>query len=293
MTPISTIDLHLHTHYSDGRFSPEEVLRHAVNVGLKTIAITDHDNTNGSRHIADLARQLGVELIPAVEFTSRLPGCDTSPEKGDIDVLGYFLTLDNPEFRAFEQAALNDIHLRVGECCDCLTGMGYPITLEEVFAENPRYAGVLPLVHAIQKKGYAQDWDSAQRLVDSGWLPGRLSPFTAAQVIEQIHLAGGVAVLAHPAAIHCNGEWLQVRQLGGLVQAGLDGLEIYHPRLDQKARTYFLKLAHQFNLLVSGGSDSHGWGVGLHRIGSQPVSPEMVEALRSRHEVLQSIIRSE
>ena len=293
MTPISTVDLHLHTFYSDGRFSPEEVLRHAANVGLKTIALTDHDNANGARHAVDLARQLGMELIPAIEFTSRLPGCDTSPEKGDIDILGYFLALDNPEFRAFEQAALNDIHIRVGECCDSLTSMGYPITREEVFAENPRYAGVLHLVHAVQKKGCAQDWNSAQRLVDSRWLPVRLSPFTTAQVIEQIHLAGGVAVLAHPAAIRCNGEWLQARQLGRLVQAGLDGLEIYHPRLDQKARTYFLKLARQFELLVSGGSDSHGWGVGLNRTGSQPVRPEMVEALRARHEVLQSIIRSE
>jgi predicted metal-dependent phosphoesterase TrpH len=293
MTPISTIDLHLHTFYSDGRFSPEEVLRHAANVGMKTLAFTDHDNTNGSRQAVELARQLGLELIPAAEFTSRLPGCDTSPEKGDIDVLGYFLALDDPEFCAFERAALNDMHIRIGECCDCLTGMGYPVTLEEVFAENPRYAGLLPLVHVVQKKGYANDWDSAQRLVDSGWLPGRLSPFTTAQVIEQIHLAGGVAVLAHPAAIRDKGEWLQARQLGRLVQVGLDGLEIYHPRLDQKARTYFLKLAQQFNLLVSGGSDSHGWGIGLNRTGSQPVSFEMMEALRSRHELLKSIIRAE
>jgi 3',5'-nucleoside bisphosphate phosphatase len=293
MTPISTVDLHLHTFYSDGRFSPEDVVRHAANMGLKTIAITDHDNANGSRQAAELACQMGLELIPAVEFTSRFPGCNTFPEKGDIDILGYFLSLDNPEFHAFEQAALNDIHTRVGECCEYLTGMGYPITLQEVFAENPHYAGVLTLVQAIQKKGYTQDFDSAQRLVDRGWLPGRLCPFTTAQVIEQIHLAGGVAVLAHPAAIHCDGEWLQPRQLDLLVQAGLDGLEIYHPRLDEKARAYFLKLAHLSNLLVSGGSDSHGWDTGLNRLGSQPVNLEMVAALRSRSEVLQSIIRSQ
>ena len=280
---MSTIDLHMHSHYSDGKFSPKELLRHAASLGLKTLAITDHDNTRGAREALPLARELGLELVPAIEFTSRWPGCNAPPGEGDIDVLGYFVALDNLEFQAFEQATLNDIHARIADCCARLTAARCPLSLDDAFAENPHYAGLVHLILAAQKKGYAADWASALRLIQDAWKQVRLSPFTLRQVIEQIHLAGGVAILAHPAVIECGNGWIQREQVAQLVEWGLDGLEIYHHRLDEQAQAHFLDLAHRFDLLVSGGSDEHGWSGGFKRMGTQPVTVEMLQAIRARH----------
>jgi predicted metal-dependent phosphoesterase TrpH len=283
MTPTATIDLHIHTHYSDGKYSPADILRHAARIGLETVALTDHDNTGGVREALPLARELGLELIPAIEFTCRWPACDAPPGLGDIDVLGYFVDLDDPDFRAFERATLDDIHARTADCCARLTAAGHPLSLDDVFAENPRYAGILPLILAVQSKGYAGEWEPAVQLVTEHWVRVRLSCFTIQQVIASIHRAGGVAVLAHPVTVKCGGDdLLGADQLALLVEAGLDGLEVYHFRLDEPARAHFLALARQFDLLVSGGSDDHGWFSELKHVGNQPVTPDLVESLRAR-----------
>jgi len=273
----------MHTHYSDGKYSPADLLRYAASIGLETVAITDHDNANGVREALPLARELGIELVPAVEFACHWDQCDSPLGNGEIDILGYFIALGNPEFQAFEQAALNDTCTRMADCCARLTAAGYPISLDDVLAENPHYAGGVQLIFAMQSKGYANSWDAAFRLVVEQWNQVRLSRFTIQQVIEQIHLAGGVAILAHPTAVRCGDDWLQANQLALLAEMGLDGLEVYHPRLDGKARAHFSALAKQFNLLISGGSDEHGWYKGLERIGNQPITSEMVESLRARH----------
>jgi len=281
--PASTLDLHTHTCFSDGKFSPSELLHYAASIGLQTIAITDHDNTNGVREALALAQDLGLELIPAIELTCQWPQCEPLPGDGDIDVLGYFVDLENPEFQAFERAALDDIHLRTADCCASLTAEGHPVTLQEVFAENQHYAGVLQLILAVIKKGHAEDWGAAFKMVAEKWAQVRLSHFTIQEVIGAIHSAGGVAVLAHPVLVKCNGNRLREKDLLQLKEMGLDGLEIFHPRLDEEARSYFSALAKRLNLLVSGGSDEHGWFTDFENIGSQPVTSEVLESLRRRH----------
>jgi predicted metal-dependent phosphoesterase TrpH len=281
MPPQSTCDLHLHTFYSDGRASPAEMLQHAADIGLTTVAITDHDNADGAREALPIAAQLGLELIPAIEFTCRWDDC-ASPDEKDIDVLGYFVDIDDPQFQRVEQAALDDLHQRIADCCAGLTAAGYPVTLDEVFVENPRYAGALQLTFALRRKGFAEDWAASFALFMPHWKRARPSHLTIDQAIAAIHAAGGVAVLAHPATIRCDGQWLQAEQMAALVEMGLDGVEIYHFRLDAAARAHFLALAEQFDLLVSGGSDDHGWRPGFPRMGSEPVTLEMVQALRAR-----------
>ena len=277
------IDLHVHTFYSDGRDSPEVVLRRAAALGIRTVAITDHDNTNGVRQVQALAQELGLCLIPAIELTSRWDACRSAPGAGDIDVLGYWIDLDDAGWCAFERAALEDIHERVAACCACLTAVGYPVSIEALYARNPHYAGLQFLIHEIQDKGYAPDWGDAFSLMMRGWKQVRLSRFTIGETIEQVHRAGGVAILAHPKAIECDGHWLHESDVAALVEMGLDGLEIYHPRLDREARAYFGALAERFNLLVSGGSDAHGWFDEWKGLGTQPVTEAMAAALQARH----------
>jgi predicted metal-dependent phosphoesterase TrpH len=280
---VSTIDLHVHTVYSDGRDPPDAVLRRAAALGIQTVAIADHDNMNGVRQVQALAPELGLSLIPAIELTCRWDGCRSAVGEGDVDVLGYWIDLDDAGFRAFERAALEDIHSRVADCCACLTADGYPVSIEALFARNPHYAGLMFLIHELQDQGYVPEGEDAFPLMMCAWRQVRLSRFTIEETIEQIHRAGGVAILAHPTAVRCDGRRLQESDVAALVEIGLDGLEVYHPRLDQEARTYFCALSERFGLLVSGGSDAHGWYDEWEGLGRQPVTETMVAAIQARH----------
>jgi predicted metal-dependent phosphoesterase TrpH len=276
------IDLHTHTYYSDGRCSPAELVEAAQRKGLRILAITDHDNTRGCREAAPLAEAAGIELIPAIEFTTRWPGAGLLPEDANVDLLGYFIDPENAALRAFEEAALNDIHARITDCCRRLTERGYATNMDDVFAQNPRYGGAMQLFQALLQKGHAQTRKEAFHIMDLVWRTVRETPFTIKAVIEQVHLAGGVAVLAHPAIVRPRGEQMTAAFLRELVDAGLDGIEIYHHRLDAPACAHFLSLARKFGLLISGGSDFHGWNRGFEDLGQQPVTMEMVENIRQK-----------
>lgn len=279
MTPLSTIDLHMHTYYSDGRTSPEAVVRHAVRIGMKTVAITDHDNVRGSREVRPIAEALGIELIPGIEFTTVWDGCG---EALNVDLLGYFVDVDDPGFQQVTQRSLDDIRNRIRLCCISLTKAGYPVSLDDLYAFNPRYVGGTHLIFALIEKGHVLSWYDGLLLFWEHWEQVRHSTSPIGQIIEAIHDAGGVAVLAHPSVIDCGNGLLTRDQLGQLVDLGLDGVEVYHHRLDQAARAHFLKLAKHFKLVVTGGSDEHGWQDGFPRMGSQPVTEQMVEALRQK-----------
>ncbi len=264
-------------------YSPGDLLRRAADQGMTTLAFADHDNVRGAREALPIAAELGLELIPAIEITSRWDDCDTRQGDRDIDVLGYWIDLDDADFQAFEKDILDDIHDRAAECCARLTQEGYPLTVADLAVENPRYGGLMQIVQAIQRRGHTASWEEAAPLVFEQWHETRLSRLTVDRAIAEIHRAGGVAVLAHPTAVMCAGHWIDKGQLAQLVEMGLDGLEIYHRRLDEHARAYFGALAGQFGLLISGGSDFHGWWEGDLEIGTQPVSGAMVEAIRARH----------
>jgi len=97
----------MHTYFSDGHASPQELVGYAASIGMQTIAITDHDNARGSRAARPFVDQIGLTLIPAIELTCRWDASQAPPGKSDIDILGYFLDLDQPEFLAFEAEILN------------------------------------------------------------------------------------------------------------------------------------------------------------------------------------------
>lgn len=282
MPPLSTIDLHLHTYFSDGRASPQELVEYAASIGMQTIAITDHDNARGARLARPLAEQLGLTLIPAIELTCRWDASQAPPGKTDIDILGYFLDLDQPDFRAFETEILNDFQERTDIGCWYLSAEGYPLSIADVFQENPHYVGTHHLIMAVMHKGYAASYDRALELVDSIWKNVRPSNYPIDQVIAMIRQAGGVPVLAHPTIVPWPTGWLNAEAVRLLVSKDLGGIEIYHPRLNAEARQYFLSLADQFSLLITGGSDDHGWPEGFPRLGSQEVTPEIVQSLKEK-----------
>jgi len=271
----------MHTCYSDGKYTPSELLLKAAELGLKTVAITDHDNANGARQAVPLARAMGMELVMGIEITTTWPSLGLPPGETDVDLLGYFVDLDAPAFKEMEKARTDDIFQRLTDCCAYLSAAGFPLTLADVLAKNARFPNVTATIFAAQDKGYAASWEAGHRLVMESWR--KVRPARDAEIgsmIECIHAAGGVAVLAHPAAIACPQGLIQALQVAELAGMGLDGIEVYHHRNDEFTRRQLLALAQQFNLAVSGGSDEHGWW--KSRLGTQPVTAEMLEALRSR-----------
>jgi predicted metal-dependent phosphoesterase TrpH len=276
------IDLHTHTCYSDGRATPAELLEFAGRVGIQTLAITDHDNARGSREARPLAARLGIDLIPAVELTCRWDESGAPPYDSDIDLLGYHLDIDSPAFLQIERSSLADMQARIEQRCRLLTWAGYPVTVEDVLAQNPRYAGALPLVDALIARGYARNLREGLRLLDINRDAVPVCSLTIDRAIQALREAGGVVVLAHPTLVRWRGGMLDGKAVNRLVDMGLDGIEIYHHRLDASARAYFLNLTRQHDLIITGGSDEHGWPSGFPRLGSQPITHATLAALAAR-----------
>lgn len=275
MTPAA--DLHTHTHFSDGRPSPEELLRAAAAMGLHTLAITDHDVLDGGVAAQSVAAALGIALIPGVEITTVWEGVDD-----EVDVLAYHIDLNDASLRAALRASIGRLYERVEALCGRLTAMGYPVTFAEAEALNPRYVGYSSVIDVMRAKGQVPDflsgrdvlWAARQQVARPFGMPIQ-------KALALIRAAGGVAVLAHPSLIR-DRRWPSAEEIRPLVEAGLGGIEVYHPAVDTPARDYFSGLARQFDLVVTGGSDEHGYPAGFPLLGREPVTQEIVEALRSR-----------
>jgi 3',5'-nucleoside bisphosphate phosphatase len=284
--PNASIDLHLHTHYSDGKTSPAEILRHAANLGLKTVAITDHDTLKALPEAEYVAAEAGLTLIPGVELTTHWKDCELAHpavQPGqEVDLLGYYFDWQDVKFQAYVSAAFLDLKERVEACCRSLTQAGFPVSIFDVLDENSNFPGTAALMRALIRRRQATNLNEAYALVSEHWCRIRFSRNSLQSAIQAIHQAGGAAVLAHPIAIRCSQGLLDASSLAGLVEAGLDGLEIFHPLLSLDERQHFQALARQFNLVVTGGSDEHGSGDGFARLGSQLVTYEMVKALQER-----------
>jgi len=281
---VSNCDLHMHTHYSDGVLPPEVLVRQAARIGLTTMAITDHDNTRGSREAQALAADLGVRLIPGAEFNTRWDGYGSAEWGPVVDLLGYFVDWDHPEFKALEQALMGDYLSQVAEAVEWLKNKGYPLTWEEVAANNPAYPSVYDMVAVLKTKGLPEDETALLAKSVEGWKAVCAFHFHISRVMDVVHAAGGVTVLAHPTLVvtpACG--WVTARDLAQLVEMGLDGIEIFHPRVPAGVtRDYFMDLARRFELPISGGSDEHGRPAGFTRLGQQPITEHMVSGLQAR-----------
>lgn len=265
-------DLHLHTRFSDGTFTPEELVENAVRVGLNAIALTDHDTMDGCPRAATACANAGLEFIPGTELTAEFEG-------HELHLLGYWMDVSSPgladELRHFQQVRQR----RINEMVARLNELGIPLTagsvLELANCESP---GRPHLARALVAGGHVRDYDAAfdkyLKKGRPGWVPkARLE---AARAIDLVHRAGGVAVLAHP------GLYRQDSLIPRLAAEGIDGLECWHTRQGPEASARYARLAGELGLVATGGSDCHGTGKGNPLIGSLRIPYEQVEALRAR-----------
>jgi len=265
-------DLHLHTNFSDGTYSPEELVAQAARNGLSAMALTDHDTVEGCARTSEACRTAGIEFIVGTELTAE-------QDENEIHILGYLIDLENPRFRTeisrFQQVRQNRIH----EMAARLNAIGISLTAEDVFAlANCRSPGRPHVARALVKAGFCSSLDQAfERFLKKNrpaWVPK--FKMSAAIAIELIHHAGGVAVMAHPGLNRTDDV------IPGMVEAGLDGIECFHTKHSTHMTEHYLELAEQHGLLVTGGSDCHGLSKGKPLIGTIRVPYEYVERLKAR-----------
>lgn len=273
---MNKVDLHTHTTASDGKNSPSENVNLAHRRGLKAIAITDHDTVSGIEEAREKGQETGVEVIPGIEVSTLFQG-------QDVHVLGYFIDYQNSAFQD-ELAKLRETRqVRNLMMIERLNKLGIPITLEEVSQKQTNPAGNVGRPHmaeVLMDKGIVESMEEAfkQYLGKEGKAyvnPPRISP---AEGIRLIRRYGGVPVLAHPGLYGLD------ESIEEFVQAGLLGIEVYHPDHSEAEVQRYEGLAKKLGLAVTGGSDYHGMRNGqvFHGdLGSQPVSYDMVDKIKS------------
>jgi len=265
-------DLHLHTHFSDGTYSPEELAGHAKRCGFKAVALTDHDTMEGCRRMAAACQSDGIEFIPATELT-------TERSETELHILGYFLDSENPrllrDLARFQEVRRN----RIFEMVSRLNQLDVPLQAEAVFKlANCRSPGRPHVARALVQAGLCSSLDEAfERFLKKGkpaWVPK--FKISSSEAIALIQHAGGLAVLAHPGLNH-NDEVIP-----DLVAEGMDGIECFHTKHSTSMTQRYLEIADRHRLLVTGGSDCHGMSKGKPLIGSIKIPYECVERLRDR-----------
>lgn len=249
----AVIDLHSHSSFSDGSESPEEVVELAAAAGCRTVALTDHDGTDGIARAAERARALGIDLVPGCEVS-----CSYAP--GTMHVLCYFVP-PGPSPLQEELARLrNDRERRNERMATQLAAIGLPVTLEEAVAEaggvgvgRPHFAAVLV------RKGVVSSVQEAFDTYLAKGGPGYVDKarIEIATVVEIARASGAVTALAHPLSLGLGRDELG-RELARMAGLGLTGLECYYGRYDPATRSELAQLAESLGLVATGGSDFHG-----------------------------------
>lgn len=247
------IDLHTHSTESDGTLTPQELMQLASDSGLSAIALTDHDTVGGLSKAKPVAEKLGIELVPGIELSTDYNGTE-------VHMLGFYIDDTNPAFLKKLQEFIDSRNLRNEKMAFLLQKEGFSVTLEDLYQEYPD--SVITRAHFARylvEHNFVKDRDTVFRkyLGDNCrcYVPReKITPFEA---IDLIHLGGGLAFFAHPVLCHMNHDRLRffVRDLKA---SGLTGMEAVYSMNSPGDERNMKKLAQEFHLLISGGSDFHG-----------------------------------
>jgi 3',5'-nucleoside bisphosphate phosphatase len=270
----NVIDLHTHSTASDGIYAPAELLRQAHSVGLRVLALTDHDTTNGLDEASATAQHLGIDFIPGIEI-------NTDVGNDEIHVLGYYLHYQRPEFQQVLQI-LRDARERRGQrMVELLNEQGVAVAWERVREIAQGAVGRPHVAKALLEAGAVQSISEAfDKYIGKGrpaYVPRyKLAPVDAIRLIRS---ANGLPVMAHP--IDLPGLDELRKWLPELVEAGLVGLETYYGPYTEEKELQLRALADQYHLIPTGGTDFHGPGIHPTPLGGRFVPFEAVERLKA------------
>lgn len=273
---MNLVDMHIHSCYSDGTRSPQEILEEAERKGIKILAITDHDVLEGSRELLELARSrkgTHLQVLAGVELTSVQNG-------HTYHILGYGVDLEQKEFQNFVREnrthldGMNDVLIRRME-------PDYPqISWEDYNAYVfVRGMGGWKTLHYLKARGLAESLTDALKYYGMYQVCYEEAGFTDVNgAIRAVHRAGGRAVLAHPGKVIRTEDTAALKEkLTELLELGLDGVECWYPSHSEELRDSCLQICRERGLLITCGSDSHGqFEVEDTPMGILPVTEEQV-----------------
>lgn len=245
------VDLHLHSVASDGTWTPEKLVDMIEKENIKIFAVTDHDTVNSISDIKRITKDKELNFIPGIELSGEF-------EKYSYHILGYGIDIDNSslvELMNYNKREFENIDY---ESIKYLERKDLNVSIDEFknYIHEPSRGGWKALNYTIDKslcnnhKEYFNlfDWE------ESPFKQLALKP--AKYIIETIHNAGGIAVLAHPGASYYSKNIKHV--IDSIIESGIDGIECYHPENDEEITQYCVELCKRNNLLITGGSDCHG-----------------------------------
>ena len=274
-------DLHIHTTASgDALNTPEDVFKKAKEAGLAAIAFTDHDSILHHQLGQELSEKYGIEFLPGVEVSSSWKG-------QTAHVLAYFFESVGQSLQAFlDVRAREAARDTAAWLIKRIQKMGIDVTLKQ-YDEVAKdcTTGDSPLLRLMIKKGYVRDiFDYKKKFQKISFEHHTEFSPPVPEIIKEIHKAGGIAVLAHPAGR----KEYYVYEFGKddikeVIEAGIDGLEIYHRWNDKAKQEIYLELAQKYNLVVTGGSDNHNSEAdsanGNNKIGSYWCDWELIKRI--------------
>jgi len=248
-------DLHLHTTASDGRLEPDAIVSLAMSAGLDVIAITDHDTTDGVTPALAAARSVNsLTVIPGVEI-------NTDVARGEVHILGYFIDYTDKKLIGTLQKLREARRERAKKMIAKLRDLGMKIDWQRV--SELAQGGTIGRPHisqALLEKGYVSSEKEAfdKYIGHNGPAYVERYKLLPVEVVKLILDARGLPVLAHPADISDLDELVPK-----LKAAGLIGLEVYYRDYDSDTIAKLAKIAKQYDLIPTGGTDYHAFGDGL------------------------------
>ena len=266
---MKVADLHVHTYFSDGTFSPQRIVHEALKVGLSCIAITDHDNTAAIEPSIEAAG-FRLEVLPGIEMTAEAAG-------QEIHILGYLIDHKDKAFldmlKKMQEVRIKRIH----DICQKFKELGVPLESEEIFSlAGKGSVGRLHIARALYEKGCVSSIQEAfyRFIGDKG--PAYVEKFkmTPKEAIQWILKVKGIPVLAHPYILS------DKALIVDFVKAGLMGIEAIYPEHSDNQKNEFIKMAQKYHLLVTGGSDCHGEAKEEIHLGKIKLPYEYVEKLK-------------
>lgn len=274
------IDLHTHTTASDGTLSPKALVQRAGELGLRAIAITDHDTTDGVEEGLKAGEEYGVEVIPGVEIS-------VSEEGTLLHILGYYIDPANADLSKVLGEIRELRNSRNQLMIQKLREIGFDISLDEVEAlAGGNVVGRPHFAQLLVQKGYVSSTQEAFDKYIARGKPGHVkrTSLTPKDGIELILKAGGVPVLAHPKDLLLLNQTKYYPLFNQLKEYGLQGLEVYYSTHSDAEVKILKGIAEKLGFIITGGSDFHGDNKLEYQLGSGMgnlrIPYELVEGLK-------------
>lgn len=248
------IDLHVHSTASDGTYSPSDLAVYAKQKGLQAIALTDHDTISGIEVCQKKGEEIGLTVIPGIEFTAEHWG-------KEVHILGYYIAYHNEAFQKRLAELIKTRNKRNEQILEKLTQAGFPLTLDDLLEDATPDTVITRanIAKTMLRKGYIKSMDEAFKYYLGANCPYYVprKRLTAHEAIELIHSVNGVAVLAHPMLYGY--DYVDLTQLlRSLKDIGLDGVECLYSTHKKADTMHLLQVCSNFKLFPTGGSDFHG-----------------------------------